>query len=1363
MVTVRSANEIIQNLRDYFRLAQPNLDTKPGTVARDLFIEAPASQLALLYDEIAGVSSQQSFRLVVGSDLDKLAKNYGLVRKQSTPATGTALLTFAAIVAPININAGDRVIANNGVSYSITSGISVVPANANFYRSVASKFRDQLDTAGISDEFAVQVSVISVSAGSTGNIGTYSLNKTSIPGVSNVTNTATFSGGTDQESDTSFRNRILAAFNGASVGTQLGYLNTAKSTTGVIDVYVVEPGDVLMTRDGTQVKINTDGSRTIISEGSGGKVDIIILGTNILENRDSFIYHDKSNNNDPTNSKNDIVLGQIVGDENKTINRKRIDNIKNGILPIQPVDSILEVTGSTSGSNFLPKTIDSLGRVSGNYELIKDMGVYGGSPWGFDTFHWIDNKISLFGEDLIKGQVNGQDAVTFTDVLNIPQVQQNISITNENSIVTSDRSIIQLLHTPATNVTRVFNVHTGERYIVVNQNFDGTGNTNTTGRIQISGNTLPSPSDQLQVDYSWIVNYDQYSDYDGLLNTDNPRSVTDSIDWGFASAVRDEDISFTRDTTNGFFVGTAKHPITTVISTKSFLEIDGVITRISSGVFVNRLAVILDNLSIATSTVDSVTFKNGNSELYITAQNNGTFTNTPKVVGINILYTTLVILPSDTTGTEGDRVTAIINSTNVFSNDTVSGSSNGTQITIPSSLVDTTANTITLKVTYIANVNDLLSVAVNTVPMSRVGNGFTFSNTGFNNFSIVDTYRREHQTVQQNTSNQFFIELFVPSVDFSLLSEQVISVIRLSDNLELWNSEHIGDVLVGNTGNYQLIFDGYHSPAVGDRVLAVFSTNDLRKFQPVSFENKLIKSRIDVLSIDPGTNRFFVNLNNIQTQSSDVIFSILEPNTDIIITSATDGYLTSTTSTGILGSNTVNFSVITDILNKKLEITGAANPSNNGIYDIIAYDTNTNSLTITNSLEKVSADQISIIRVSDGKELWNYSGTISGNKLLLPIGTIANSGDHVYTIIFNFKNLRTAPTKIIGVVTDQVINTGVINLSGTTIFKAENIVFTATNTGLKLNVNEALRKALNLPSTTSLPSNIKLARITKLEKVITASATNDEILSVLTAYDLKNTKVQNNLFYSKELLSDPTLLNLDFVLPSTTNNILNNSLANNLPTLGDKLRITFYYTVENDSENLSYTRNGTLYTNKKFILINKINVASGFKTSQSTRFTGTAFTQPGLGSRYKVFYDYTAPKQNERIVVRYNYNKLISDVTFSVENARPVNADVLVKQATQVLLDLIMNVVISDDMKSSTTTILQTLRDQLITAMTTNVLGGIVDTVTLINVAQSVKGIARARIVYFNKTGNQGTILKVQAQNNEYLSPNNITINTETR
>src|SRR5690242_7844889 len=124
MVTIRSSNEIILSLIDYYRLVQPDLDTTPGSVSRDLLVDPVSAQLSLLYDEISGVSTQQSFRLVVGSDLDKLAKNFGLIRKQATPSTGVALLTFTAINATININRGDTIIASNGFSFSVSAGLS---------------------------------------------------------------------------------------------------------------------------------------------------------------------------------------------------------------------------------------------------------------------------------------------------------------------------------------------------------------------------------------------------------------------------------------------------------------------------------------------------------------------------------------------------------------------------------------------------------------------------------------------------------------------------------------------------------------------------------------------------------------------------------------------------------------------------------------------------------------------------------------------------------------------------------------------------------------------------------------------------------------------------------------------------------------------------------------------------------------------------------------------------------------------------------------------------------------------------------------------------------------------------------------
>lgn len=1364
MVSIRSVNEIILSLIDFFKVAQPDLDTKPGSVARDLMIDAPASQLAILYDQLANVSNKQSLQLVVGSDLDKLAKNFGITRKGAKASSGVALMTFASINATFNINKGDSIYANNNFSFVVANGTTIDPNSSNFYRSVASKYRDQLDFVGISDQYAVEVTALASSTGSVGNIGKYSLARTNISGVSNVTNINGFSGGTDQESDVVYRTRVLSSFSGSSVGTALGYLNIALGVTGVSDAAVVEPGSPLMTRDGTVVTKNSDGSNTIVSEGSGGKVDVIILGSTLTEDVDSFVYIDKSNTNDPTSLKNDVILGQISGDENKTINRKRIDNIASGILPSQPINTVLDITGSLSGSNFKPKSTDSYGRVSGNYELIKDTGVYGGSPWGFDKIHWLDDRISLFSEDIIKSQFNGQDTTTFADVTEIPKLIQNIPILNENSRTTSDRSIIQLLHTPVTNVTRVVNVNTGERYLITSQNPDQTGTYNTTGRIKISGNTLPTSSDLLQVDYSWVVNYDQYSDYDGLAYTNNPRTVNDSIDWGYSSAIKNERITFTLSGGN-FFVGTSSHSVNSIVSVKKFTEIDGIVSRVTSGLFVNRLAVSLSNLSLPADTVESVTLKNSNKEIYITSQNDGTFTNVTGVVGIDIVYNVTIVLPLDTIAVEGDIATAIINSTDVFNSESGVGTSNGTQITIPATSVDTAATSITLLTTYIANVTDFVSTAITSIPASRSGNGFALSNNnGFNNFSLSNISRREILSVQLNLSSQYYVETSLVANDFNLNTGMIVAIVRLSDGNILWNNDNIGSISTGLSGNYQIILNGLNTPATNDKVLAIYYATDIRRFQPFSFSNNLIHTRVQQLQEDPGTGKLYVPLNTLTAQASGMTFSILEPNTDIALFSVSDGYMTVSNGIGTITSVATNFNTTNDLINKKLKISLATDPNNNGTYDITSYNSSTNLLTIRNVLDNLILDQVSIVRVLDGKEVWNNSGTIdvTNNKLLLATGALASANDYVHISLFNIGNLRKSSARIISSVIDQTVNVGVISINGTSIAKGTDIVFTATNSGLKLNIAEAMRKALGLSSVTALPSNISLAKLIKLEKVATVSNNSDEVLQVLSTYDVKNTIIQNNLLYIDDMISSSALSKLEFILPSTTNNTLNSDVIN-LPKIGDKLRVTFYYVTTNDTENLSYTKNGPLYSNKKFALINRVYVASGFKTSQSTRVSLTPFNQPTLGSRYSVYYDYLAPKQNERINIRFNYNSLISTTTFEVENNRPINADVIVRAAKLVLLDLTLNIVLTDTYKNSANSVVQAVKDKLLTAMTTSELGTIIDNPTLINVAQSVTGVARARIVYFNKTGTVGQVLSVQAQGDEYLAPNTIIINTETR
>jgi len=1079
MTRIRSTNELILSALDYYRISLPLLDTKPGTVARDLLIDGPSIQLSRLYDELNRLSSLQSLRLAIGSDLDRLAQNFGAIRKTGSKSSGPALLTFSTLDSDVAITKGDIVTAKNGASFVALNSLVVATVRANEYRAVAARYQSDLDYVGITDQFAVSIVVESTATGSQGNISRYSINNTSISGVSNITNTSPFGGGTSSEDDASFRSRVLSVFSGANTGTALGYRNAVLADVSVIDALVIEPGDTLMVRDGTEISTAEDGTVTIISEGTGGRVDIYVFGTRLQEVIDSYIYRDLSNTGDPTDIDNDHVLGQISGDENKTVTRKRLDNIASGVLPSQPANNIIDVSGSLSGTNFVTKSVDTLGRVTGNYELVRDTGVYSGSPWGFDRLRWLDDNIRDLQEDKTKGLFNGQDPLNFTDLTEVKTVTQNRSVVNENSQVTaSNRSSIQLAHFPVSGVTRVFNVTTGERYVVTNQNPDGDGTINENGRIIISGKSLPAVSDILQVDYTWVFTFDPYFDYDNRTTSSNPRTVQDSIDWGFSNAVRRERVTLIA--AGSFLTATVSHPVSTVVSVNLFTEEAASISLIS-----NRLGI---TVGTSVTGVISIVRASDGAELYNTFKSDGTFSE----------FT--IFFPTDTPGNINDDVIVVYNGEDVF-NTATPGNSSASVISIVPSATAVAGSLV--EVSYLANISSILpATSLSSLPAIRSANAF-------------DT----------NTS-----------------------------------------VSVGS--------------------------------QPTTY-----------------------------------IFD--------------------------------------------------------GLGDIVS-------------------------------------------------------------------NLRQAPSNL-GLTISGSISPGIITVTGTTVTSIIDTVFTATVAGLTQDLSSAIKKHLGLSSNEAIPSNISIARLVKLEEVVTNSAF--DVLDIVTNFDIKGYELRDNQLVIEESIKNTTLTSTQVTLPTTADN----SAAS--INIGDRLRARFYIAKSSDTENVAFSKSGTLFTNKRFSLINVISISSGFTSaaSASATLTVTNLNQPEVRSRYSAFYDYVGPKSNERITIRYNFDQIIADSTLSVENTRPINADVLVKSAVPILVDVSIKIVVTNEFINSSAIVAQNVRDAVTTAVNARQLGTVIDSSDLINTSYTINGVDRARTIFFNKTGSTGSVLSIESGKNEYIQANTITITVETR
>ncbi len=367
MASSRGFSDIVNSMIERLKVSQPNLDTKPGSVSRDLFIDLPADQIARFYNVLNVLSQKQSLASSSGQDLDYLASNFGIGRKTGSPASGFIVVCTNNLSSDIPIPTGTTATSRNGLTYKTLGNYSMSVGEKGRLSANATRLKKSLNLAGITANYAIEIPVECTRVGTSGNISSMQIVSfdVSLNGLT-VTNLSPFTGGQSREGDDGFRSRILSIFSGANIGTSSGYRNAVLSLSGIQDAIVVEPGSSLMLRDGTETISTTDGSTRILNSGNGGKVDIYVLGNKTEPISESYIYTDLSGKGDPTREENDYVLGQQNQDLSRTIEERRVLALKNNNLPLQPVSEVVSITGSKSG-DLVEKYIDEYGNVIDGY------------------------------------------------------------------------------------------------------------------------------------------------------------------------------------------------------------------------------------------------------------------------------------------------------------------------------------------------------------------------------------------------------------------------------------------------------------------------------------------------------------------------------------------------------------------------------------------------------------------------------------------------------------------------------------------------------------------------------------------------------------------------------------------------------------------------------------------------------------------------------------------------------------------------------------------------------------------------------------------------------------------------------------
>ena len=708
MASSRGFSDIVNSMIERLKVSQPNLDTKPGSVSRDLFIDLPADQIARFYSVLNIISQKQSLSLSAGQDLDLTASNFGLGRRTGSPSSGFVAICINNISADIPIPSGTVVTARNGLTFKTLGNYSLSVSDKSRLSANANRLRKSLNLAGISANYVLEIPAECTRVGVDGNISTLQIVSAdlSLNGIT-ATNFSSFTGGQNRESDDSFRSRIISVFSGANIGTSSGYRSAALSVSGVQDAIVVEPGSTLMLRDGTEIISTIGGENRILNSGTGGKVDIYILGNRTSENIESYIYNDRSGLGDATRPENDYILGQQNQDLSRTIEERRYLSLKNDNLPIQPVSNLISVIGSRSGE-FVQRFTNQFGEISGNFELIKDYSsTIGGSPFGYDKIHFISNQKEINAESVQKTGLNSLDSLSYSDISNIKNIYIDISENNDIGIISkTSRSTIILNHKPVIRVNRVQNITTGEVYSVVNQNINENTGTNLLGEIVISGKQLPSPSDSISISYIWRKYFTPDIDFPVSNNETVYRisSSNDVVDWTTSNGIKREISVLTlSDDLTEYQIETS-NPITNIKS----VWIEESENALVKQLFIDGKNVLgIEILETEILNVISIKRNYDNMEVFNTTSYNG------KIISNKI------ILPSDSQVSIGDSVKVFFNKVELYNYDGNDGSFSQNIIKLPSqqnleanNLLDIVNDSFSVErpiyINYVASINNIL-------------------------------------------------------------------------------------------------------------------------------------------------------------------------------------------------------------------------------------------------------------------------------------------------------------------------------------------------------------------------------------------------------------------------------------------------------------------------------------------------------------------------------------------------------------------------------------------------------------------------------------------------------------------------------
>ena len=243
-----STKDILVYIEQFINAKYPDMDMQAGTDLYDLVAYGNAQAGAKIFEEISSVEKLQSIFTTEGEDLDLVARNYNLIRKRTTSASGYVTFFTESFSSDIFIP-DNSVVSTKGSSNLTGVAFRTIGDYTMLFNSKSVYFNAE------NGRYEITIPITGLLAGTDGNqgINKISLVQSTVSQIDGCLNTSPTTGGRAKETDSALQQRVTLSWVASSIGTRFGYKQFILNRDEAVDAYAVGPFDSDSVRQGVDV------------------------------------------------------------------------------------------------------------------------------------------------------------------------------------------------------------------------------------------------------------------------------------------------------------------------------------------------------------------------------------------------------------------------------------------------------------------------------------------------------------------------------------------------------------------------------------------------------------------------------------------------------------------------------------------------------------------------------------------------------------------------------------------------------------------------------------------------------------------------------------------------------------------------------------------------------------------------------------------------------------------------------------------------------------------------------------------------------------------------------------------------------